>query len=446
MNIANFVKKLQFGEIFFRRNPLFYGNVLKALQMLDGADNTARHEFDRDRVSRILTSASRTIYGQSVENPVAIDSWPLLDKARVRASADEFRVPLQPFAVVGTSGGTTGMPMRFWRSLENICAEQATVDFLLQKVGVDARHARIAVLRADSFKLPTDQSPPFGKRTHGGSRLILSSHHLNGRTVRHFLREIEAFSPDVLWVYPSPLESLCTLARREGLKLRVPVVLSSSEVLSSSAWRLISDTLRGARLVDYYGQAERVAAAYATSEGQYRFVAGYSRVELQPVREDDGQHLYEIVGTSFWNHVMPLIRYRTGDLVALPVGVAESLVQEVASGARAFSGVMGRSAEYVYSPEGVRIVGLNHLPRGVEHVVRIQIIQETLSKIRILVLADPGFSEQDEHRLRDNALAKLSSNIEVSIEIRERLETTAQGKSPFVIVRPQVTAQFVDNA
>ena len=43
-------------------------------------------------------------------------------------------------------------------------------------------------------------------------------------------------------------------------------------------------------MIDYYGQAERVAFAYSTEPGQYFFHAGYGKVELQ--RDAAGAELW----------------------------------------------------------------------------------------------------------------------------------------------------------
>jgi acyl-coenzyme A synthetase/AMP-(fatty) acid ligase len=63
--------------------------------------------------------------------------------------------------------------------------------------------------------------------------------------------------------------------------------VTSSEVVRPEAWRL-TEQMFGARLHDYYGQAERIAFAYATAPREYRFSCAYSFVEFVPY---DGQVL-----------------------------------------------------------------------------------------------------------------------------------------------------------
>src|SRR5690606_10490121 len=136
-------------------------------------------------------------------------------------------------------------------------------------------------------------------------------------TVEHFARAIEDFAPDCLLGYPTSLEALCFLLRRTGRRVRIPAVLCSSEVLHSRVWQVGKD-VRGCRVLDYYGQAERVAFAYATAPDEYRFLPGYAHVEFEQAGMDGDQKLYEIVGTPLWNRSMALIRYRTGDLIRVP--------------------------------------------------------------------------------------------------------------------------------
>jgi phenylacetate-CoA ligase len=233
----------------------------------------------------------------------------------------------------------------------------------------------------------------------------------------------------VLWAYPTALESLCLNLERAGRRLSLPRVLTSSEVLHPAVWELATRTLN-CRLVDYYGQAERVAFAWAERPGEYRFLPGYAHVELLPA----GEGLYEIVGTSLWNRSMPLVRYRTGDLILLK----EKNLEEVALGIQSFPGVLGRDTDILISPEGVRLTGIDHFQRDIANLVRIQVIQESAEEVRILVLATGAFGEADAAALLANVRRKLPASMRVNLERVSGLERTSLGKIPFVIHRPAV--------
>jgi len=435
--LAKKLKALRIGDVAVRRNPVFYESMRAQLQALEKASLEERREWTRSRLRETLEIAARSPYGRRVGGTAALESWPPLQKSVVRADPGAFASGSRLLAARASTGGTTGMPLQLTRSLRSIVFEQACIDEMIRRLGADPHHARIAVLRGDNIKDPSDFSPPFWRVAAGGQRLLFSSNHLNTKTVSAYAQALEEFRPDVLWAYPTALEALCVLLQRTQRELRIARVLTSSEMMHPDLWQLAERTLQ-CRLLDYYGQAERVAFAYATRAQEYRFLPGYAYVELQPVAAE-GEHVdHEIVGTALWNSAMPLPRYRTGDLVRLPASWGAAELEEVALGTRAFPGVLGRDNDILISPEGVRLTGIDHFQRDVSHVLRIQVIQEAPDRVRILVLADAGYGPQDADRLMSNVRGKLPASMDVSIERSEALERSALGKIPFVIHRPQV--------
>jgi phenylacetate-CoA ligase len=329
--------------------------------------------------------------------------------------------------------------------LRGVVFEQACQDRLIEQLGADPR-GRVAILRGDNIKDPSDLKPPHWIEANGGRSLIFSSNVLNHETVRDYARALREFSPTLLCAYPTSLECLCRLLRQHDEVVRIPNVLTSSEVLKRDAWALARVTL-GCNLADYYGQAERVAFAYALEPRVYRFLPSYGHVELRPFGsdqiEDAGQGgLYEIVGTTYWNDLMPLVRYRTGDLVRLPEDWGAREIEEVTLGLRSFSGVLGREQEILVCPMGVRLTGIDQIPRDVSHILRIQVIQEDLNDVRILVLPAPGYSDRDAALLLQNARAKVPESMHLRIETAQWLERTPRGKTPLVIHRAPVQEQL----
>lgn len=436
-NLVKKLKLLKVGDAAIRRNPLFYADAQRELTKLESADASARREWTNARLSKVLWAASRSLYGRSMRGRKELSAWPLLTKARVQSVPDAFRSGSRVFTVRASTGGTSGAPLRLVRSLRAVVFEQVCIDRMMEKLGANPRSARCAVLRTDAIKDPNDFTPPYWINAGGGDRIVFSASHLNAATVGSYAQALREFRPDCLLGYPTSLEALCTLLGRAGESVSVPRVLCSSEMLHPRVWEAATRTL-GCALLDYYGQAERVAFAYAAVPGEYRFLPGYAHVELQQVGTDDGQNLFEIVGTSLWNLAMPLVRYRTGDLIRLPTEWGVRELEEVTLGLRAFPGVQGRDSDILVTPEGVKVTGISHFQRDVGHIVRIQVIQESLSRVRILVLAGAGYSNRDSERLLQNARSKLPATMDIEIDSVAPLERTALGKTPFVIHRPAV--------
>lgn len=429
--LAQKLKLLRFGDLAVRRNPLYYSAARERLEAMQRAPLAERRDWTAQQLAEVLWAARHTGYGKRVRGTRELASWPLLEKAAVRAEPEAFANGGVLNSRAST-GGTSGSPLPITRSLASVVFEQACIDRMMASMGAAPAQARIAVLRGDNVKDPSDFRPPYWKAVAGGKRLVLSSNHLNAATAPLYADALEQFAPDVLWAYPTALESLCVNLERAGRQLSLPRVLTSSEVLHPAVWELAARTLK-CRLVDYYGQAERVAFAWADTPGQYRFLPGYAHVELLPA----GEGLYEIVGTSLWNRSMPLVRYRTGDLIRLS-SPTETQIEEIRLGIRSFEGVLGRDTDILISPEGVRLTGIDHFQRDIANLVRIQVIQESAAEVRILVLATGAFGEADAAALLANVRRKLPASMRVSLERVSGLERTSLGKIPFVIHRPAV--------
>lgn len=436
-NLDEYLKRLDFGDRFVRRNPLYYGSIRRQIDSLQDCTLAERMRWTETRLGTILAAARRTGYGRGVGDVRQLTDWPLLQKDRVRESPTAFQSGAW-FAAQARTGGTTGTPVELVRSPAAIVAEQVCLDRMIRALDCDPRTARIAVLRADAVKQASDDRPPFWTYAVGGRRLVLSSAHLSEGTLPSFLGELRKFRPDVLWVHPTMLEVLCRLLTRSGEVLRVPGVLASSEVLAPEVWKLARELL-GCAIVDYYGLAERVAFAHASRPDEYFFLPGYAAIELLPHASEGNEGWYEIVGTSLWNTAMPLVRYSTGDLIRTTTRCGERELQEIAYGVRPFSGVIGRSQDVLLSPNGRGVTpGVSHIAHGVEHLLRLQIVQHAADHIVLRVLAGPQFSRADADRLLRNAEKKAPPPVRIDVEVVDSLERTARGKTPLVIHSPAV--------
>src|SRR4029077_17665962 len=170
----------------------------------------------------------------------------------------------------------------------------------------------------------------------------------------------------------------------------IPLTACGSEVLSKATCELAQTALQ-TRIIGYYGQAERVAGASGNPETGYRFGPTYSVNELRRTGSEDDFDIYEIIGTGLWNDAMPLVRYRIGDQIRVrhgsdPVAIAE--------GRETFASIIGRSNDYIVAPSGAHLIAINHIPRNVPHVVRMQLVQDSVDSVTMLVMAGPGFDDE----------------------------------------------------
>jgi phenylacetate-coenzyme A ligase PaaK-like adenylate-forming protein len=441
-SVTGFLKKHVLGQTLIRRNPFYYDAACEAHEEVDALGLAGRRAWAERQLVRTFELARGTEYGRSVKGGLTLSSWPLLEKEPLRHGLQAFTSGAEWLAARATTGGTSGVPLKVLRSLQAIVFEQASIDRLIQKAGADPRTARTAVLRGDNPRDLEISPNPDVEYINNGRMLTMSANAVTHTSAEFVADKLEKFSPELLCAYPTALETLCRYLRDSNRRLAIPAVVTSSEVFRPDAWQL-TEAMLGARVIDYYGQAERIAFAQAEAPREYRFACAYAYVEFIPY---DGSalprgspfRLYEIVGTSYWNNVLPIVRYRTGDLVKLPAHWGAAELEELSLGLRTFEGVLGRQQEIIVCPHSVRLSGIGCLPHDVRNVVRMQVVQETFDEVRIFVLPADGFCSQDAEDLLANARARVPPEVNVTVEIASRLERTPRGKTPLIVHRPPV--------
>lgn len=423
-----------------RYNPTFYDRTRETIR-LSRSDPDQAIRLSGALLERALSWARETAYGRRYGPDLG--GWPILSKSDVIASPARFR-RRGTLGIPAATSGSTGHPLPLVRSAECVSAEQAFMDSYIEGNRRSMLERRVAVLRADHVKDPDDPDPPFGVLRNRRRRLILSSFHLSSATFPWYLDALTSFEPEVLWVYPSTVSNLLRLCEEAGARLSVPIVLSSSEVLSEGLFCYVRDFLQ-ARVIDQYGHAERLCSAYCDSTREYRFDSAYGYVELLPDPPGDTNGgtpaTAKIIATGFWNSAFPLVRYDTGDRVVLPEGGADDdVLREIAEGRRGFPAIIGRADDYVIGCGGQRITGINHIPREVPSVLRAQVIQEDVTRIRILVIPKGELTRRDRRKLERNARALLPPYMELEIEVVGELITLPNGKTPFIVREPSAGA------
>ena len=135
---------------------------------------------------------------------------------------------------------------------------------------------------------------------------------------------------------------------------------------------------------------------------------------------------------------MPLVRYRTGDLIRLPKGLNKKGIEDVTYGIKPFMSIEGRSADYLVSPDGTRLVSMNQVPRDINGIIQMQFVQESLNTVRILVVPAKSFTDADKEQIIQNAYSKLPRTMKVNVELVDTLDRTTQGKVPFIVRNPKL--------
>ncbi|WP_079932959.1 phenylacetate--CoA ligase family protein [Carboxydocella sp. ULO1] len=431
--LINKIKNINFIDFLIRRNPIYYSYSIKLLNQLINYNYEERIKWTERQLKNIICVAQKNFKHLEKQE---FCKWPITDKDIINSNYFQFINRNFQIPIIAYTSGSTGKPLKLYRSLKSVVFEQACLDLICRLQGLNPYKLKIAILRGNEVKPPDDNSLPYWKFV-SGKKLVLSSYHLSFENIKHYYEILLKFAPDCLMAYPSSLEMLCKYLQQSKYILNIPLIITSSEVLPDNV-RDLAQKVLGCKVIDLYGQAERVALAYSVKNNEYYFIPGYSYVELGYHSSDDEADFYEVIGTSLWNTKMFFIRYKTGDLIKVNKGTDKKQIDKIRYGLSPFKGIVGRKNDYILSPDGIRIIAINNLFWNVDNVIRAQVIQDAIDKIRILVIPAIGFNENNKKQIMVNARYKIPQNISIKIQIVNKLEVNKQGKVPFIIRGPEV--------
>lgn len=360
--------------------------------------------------------------------PEALAALPVLDKETVRADPDRF-VPDEPRPrlIPQTTGGTTGTPVRYWATLDAVRANYATYEARCRRWAGVRFGQRMASFHGQPIIPSSQQGGPYWRRNLAFNQTYFSVYHLNHATVGAYLDELERFDPQVLAGYTSAVHrvALGLLDRGQQGRIRPSAILVSSETLTPSVRRDI-ETAFACRVTNAYSLGELVAFVSECEHGGLHISTDYGLLEFV-----EGEAGTEIIATGLINRGMPLLRYRTGDLVVPSSGGR----CDCGRGLPVVEQLIGRVDDVVHTPEGATVgpAPMSLAFQRVPNLRRAQVRQDRVEELTVLIEVDPAFSDADEEFLVAELSKRLGPTLRIRVDRVEGLPRTSGGKERLVV-------------
>lgn len=363
-----------------------------------------------------------------------LEYWPVLEKEELRRYGPSFIADDQSprDMTVERTSGTTGTPLTLWRSRRASRARFAHYEARRLRWNAVDRHDRWAILGGQLVTPYSRSRPPFWVWNRPLRQLYLSSYHLAPSFVLAYVEALADYQIQYLIGYPSSIDSIARAAGLGGVSLlKLKAVITVAEPLYAHQREAI-ETAFGCPVRETYGMAELTAAASECGEGRLHQWPEFGVCEIG---DSDGntsrQGAGELIATSLLDVDMPLIRYRVGDRIAMgegdrlcPCGRALPLLDSVD----------GRCDDLLQTRDG-RLVGrLDPVFKAGLGVREAQVIQESLDRIRVLLVPGEGFGAEDELAIR-RALRDRLGDVRVSLECVAAIPRGRNGKFRAVISR-----------
>jgi phenylacetate-CoA ligase len=405
-----------------------------------------------ERLRTLLTEAGarvpyyRELFASLRFDPAAVrhladlQVLPLLDKAVIRAHTEALKHPQARGLSRFNTGGSSGEPLIFFIGKERVSHDVAAKWRATRWWGVDIGDPEIVV-----WGSPIELGSQDRVRALRDTLLrteLLPAFEMSESKLDGFVAAIRRRRPKMLFGYPSALSHIARHAEARGQRLDdlgIRVAFVTSERLYDEQRATIGRVF-GCPVANGYGGRDAGFIAHECPEGGMHLTAEDLVVEIV---DRDGHVLPagqagEVVVTHLATRDFPFIRYRTGDVAA--IGTAPCACGR---GLPVLQEIQGRTTDFVVAADGTVLHGLAlvYILRDLPGVQQFKIVQESLQRTRILLVAGPAFTPQHQAQVVQQVRARLGTAVQVDIEPVAEIKPEASGKYRYIVSRVALPAK-----
>lgn len=401
-----------------------YRNALVERQIFQSLDVKGKNEFIKQKTLRKVQEAfdksdfysklykSHNINPYNFKELSDLSYLPIINKKDILGNADAILLNdiRREDLITANTGGSTGNPLKLYRTKKEISEEYAYLDYYL-KYDMGIKGKKKLILRGNS------NNDNLLKRF--GCNLILSSQLINDNNIFEVVDEIKKFNPNLLHAYPSSILKLTELVNRFDLDLNIPNILTSSEMITKKQLDILKITYRS-NVMDLYGNSEHSVLAININ-GEYVFDLTYGYTEFV-----EGK----IISTKLLSSPMPLIRYDCGDTYS-NISVERNDMSN-----KILESIGGREVEYVYDKNKNKLpvvsIILGQHYSFFDSVVDYSLVQNQPGELIIEYISNERLSTLEI----DSAVRKMNTITKFSLSLKfnkvEKIRLLDNGKKAFI--------------
>ena len=308
--------------------------VLPYLNHFDFIDNLDRTELAERQASRLKcilihayenTAYYRNLFDKVGFNPheivhtSEIRKLPLLTKDIVRRHFNDLTAHniRRELITEASTGGSTGVPMRFLRDRESIYLRKGQELYFDRWMGYEIGNKVALFVAASHFDGVIEHLKAQARNATCERMLNFDPHNITDHYMASFMTKYKKFNPSMIKCFPNSLIVFADFIKRKGVQLSpVRSISCTGENLYEHQRKLFQDTF-GGEVFEKVGTRESgvFACECHLHKGLHVFTEGVFLEILnshgQPAQPGE---IGKVIITDLFNRSMPLIRYDIGDM------------------------------------------------------------------------------------------------------------------------------------
>lgn len=413
--------------------------ILNSLKNRDIHDLNGNNNYQKEKLQKVLRLAfSEVEYYKELGIQIKIDSLtykefqeiPVMTKNIIRERLNSllnnnYLKTEEIFS--NTSGGSTGEPVKFFRTKEQGAHASANYNYALHlnEVDVFGKSADFWGAERDMYKT----SAKFNLEAFLQNKITLNTFVLSDKIIEDYINRLNKFKPEFIKAYVHSIYDISKFINRNNIKIDfTPTIHCTTGPLYPEMRKEIKKAFNNAHVYNFYGSREVSAIATEIMNSSELSVL-YDNVFVevldsnnQPVRKGvEG----EIVITTLNNFYMPLIRYKIGDR-----GIKGD---DLTFGTLKLKEVVGRTLGVIYKQDGSKIDGqfFTTLFFNKSGIRNFQLIQKSLSDLVLRIVKTNEFHQNELDQIIHRIVTELPG-VNIKIEFCDKIDLTSTGKIMYV--------------
>ena len=360
---------------------------------------------------------------------------PMLSKAERKLKLPELlsRNPARKVVDVGLTSGSTGEPMRVPRDQVAVSRTFALLDRYYWTIGLpEGKHS--VRLSGRQIVDSARKRPPFWMYNHFEKQLFVSTYHLNEEFIPAIIDKLNYFKPHLIDGYPSACYVIGQYLLQREIKLSfVPIAISSTAETLYPFQRELLEQAFGCPVYNQYASADGSPFISQCVEGNLHLHLDTGVFEFinnagEPAAPGE---VAEMVVTSFRNLLVPLIRYRIGDMVQLR---KDQTICACGCAMPMIDMILGRDDDLTVATNGALIgMAAFRLFKDEPAVLRAQVLQPSRTELVLRLVPEAERTELQDLALVRRAKAVYGSDMRITVHHVDSIPLGPNGKMRAVI-------------
>lgn len=366
-----------------------------------------------------------------------LSKLPMLDKATITENFESLKSDVAGALSRFNTGGSSGQPLIFLLGKERVSHDVAEKWRATRWWDVDIGDSEI-VAWGSPIELGTQDKVKLIRDKFMRTELI-PAFDLTEEKQLSFLHKIKQQKPKMLFGYPSVFDLLAKTAKANNIQMNnlgIKVAFVTSERLYPYQRENI-EAVFGCPVANGYGGRDAGFIAHQCPSGGMHISFEDIVVEIvdsnnQPL--PDGKK-GEIVVTHLGTSEFPFIRYKTGDIAAISTKQCSC-----GRGLPLLESLEGRTTDFVVAADGTIMHGLAliYILREIDEVGEFKIVQESIEFTRVKIVPKSEIDKNLTGKIVEGFKQRLGAEVEINIEIVDRIEPEKSGKFRYIISKVTV--------